>query len=121
MANIEAQIDGDPLSFLLDYLFDLSNDYVRDAPMGESGKQLHAALSEAVEALDHRENIRRSVCHALVLHDAKRHLMVCQVCGGTGLGGASVVHERDCALGNLTDTWPGDNVLRQPQQKGLDR
>ena len=67
-----------------------------------------------------RRDIRRQVCHGLVLHDAERRLMVCQVCGGTGLGGASVVHERDCALGDLTDTWPGSKVLRRPQRERLD-
>lgn len=75
------------------------------------------AVSPMIEGLRiaWRADLEHEVCVALMRHDPGRNLVVCQVCDGTGLGGGSIIHEHDCKLADLVDSWAGSNVFRRPE------
>lgn len=62
---------------------------------------------------EHAEVERRDALfvETLMPHDRERGMVVCLVCGGEGLGGASVMHRDDCALVALVVAWGWERPL----------
>lgn len=57
------------------------------------------------------DEARSEIVERLMPHVEERGLVVCIVCGGDGLGGASVVHRTSCPLAQMMAEWGWEPIV----------